>query len=227
MADLAPTVEQAVIEIDGGPSITCFFNPTTYTISKSNNYGPKTSPGRSMPKMQYTGGNPRELAFDLLLDNGEGARDIQSDVEALFKAMETPPVSAGGGSRTQREPPRITFRWGGTNSFVAGLKSLSAQYQRFDTTGTPTRIQLKVSLIQLEPASGKSGYGNGQGQNPTTRALPARSIRVVRDGDSLQSLAYAAYGDATAWRAIAAANGIDDPLSLRSGMRLAIPERSS
>ena len=47
---------------------------------------------------------------------------------------------------------------------------------------------------------------------------------VVSDGDSLPSIAYAAYGDATQWRAIAEANGIDDPLSLRRGLEPGDPE---
>ena len=46
---------------------------------------------------------------------------------------------------------------------------------------------------------------------------------VVRDGDSLQSIAYAAYGDPTQWRSIAIANGIDDPMRLRRGTALSIP----
>ena len=31
------------------------------------------------------------------------------------------------------------------------------------------------------------------------------------------------YGDSTRWRALAQANGIEDPLSLRPGARLSIP----
>jgi nucleoid-associated protein YgaU len=45
----------------------------------------------------------------------------------------------------------------------------------------------------------------------------------VRDGDSLPSIAYEAYGDATRWRVIAEANGIDDPMRLRRGSELTIP----
>jgi nucleoid-associated protein YgaU len=46
---------------------------------------------------------------------------------------------------------------------------------------------------------------------------------VVRDGDSLQSVAHNAYGDPTLWRRIAEANGIDDPLSIPRGTVLSIP----
>jgi len=48
-------------------------------------------------------------------------------------------------------------------------------------------------------------------------------VHTVQDGDSLPSIAYRAYGDATRWRAIADANEIDDPLRLRRGTPLMLP----
>ena len=64
------------------------------------------------------------------------------------------------------------------------------------------------------------------GQNPTTRGEVMRA-HVVRDGDTLQSIAFSAYRDATRWRAIAEANDIDDPLRLERGQALAIPRLES
>ena len=49
-------------------------------------------------------------------------------------------------------------------------------------------------------------------------------VHTVRDGDTLPSIAYDAYGDATRWRAIAEANGIDNPLHLRRGTLAGAPE---
>ena len=49
-------------------------------------------------------------------------------------------------------------------------------------------------------------------------------VHTVTDGDSLPSVAYKNYGDATRWRTIAEANGIDDPLSLRRGQPAVDPE---
>jgi nucleoid-associated protein YgaU len=45
----------------------------------------------------------------------------------------------------------------------------------------------------------------------------------VRDGDTLQSIAFAHYRDPTRWRRIAEANAIDDPMRLRRGASLTIP----
>ena len=61
------------------------------------------------------------------------------------------------------------------------------------------------------------------GQNPTTRAIAGLKVHTVTDGDSLQSVAYQNYGDATRWRKIAEANGIDNPFALRRGSQLTIP----
>jgi nucleoid-associated protein YgaU len=48
-------------------------------------------------------------------------------------------------------------------------------------------------------------------------------VHTVQDGDSLPSIAYMAYGDATRWRTIAEANHIDDPLHVRRGTPLTLP----
>jgi nucleoid-associated protein YgaU len=42
-------------------------------------------------------------------------------------------------------------------------------------------------------------------------------------GDSLASVAFKEYGDAAAWRALAAYNRIDDPLRCAPGTRLLLP----
>ena len=43
------------------------------------------------------------------------------------------------------------------------------------------------------------------------------------DGDTLASVAFAEYGDATMWRPLAAYNRIDDPLRCGSGTTLLLP----
>jgi nucleoid-associated protein YgaU len=65
--------------------------------------------------------------------------------------------------------------------------------------------------------------GETSGQNPTSGALAARSVRTVVSGDSLPSMAYREYGDPTLWRALAEANEIDDPMRLPVGVTLLVP----
>jgi nucleoid-associated protein YgaU len=62
------------------------------------------------------------------------------------------------------------------------------------------------------------------GQNPTSGGGPIERVRTIIAGDRLDLIAAEVYGDATQWRSIAAYNGIVDPLDLRPGTRLNIPQ---
>jgi nucleoid-associated protein YgaU len=216
-------LQSAQLEIEGDPTpLNCLFNPKEYTVTKANTWNAKPSAGVGLPKVQFGGGAPQEMSFDILLDDLEGSYDIGSDLDRLFLMMETDSKFATSKKNSAR-PPYVTFSWGSTNMFKAAVKSLSVQYLRFAGDGTPIRAQVKLALIQVEKNDSRSGRGPSPGQNPTTRATAGLTAYTVRDGDSLQSIAYASYGDATAWRAIAETNGIDDPLALRRGTRLSIP----
>jgi nucleoid-associated protein YgaU len=67
--------------------------------------------------------------------------------------------------------------------------------------------------------------GTYPAQNPTTGAGPNVRVWTVRPGDRLDWIAHKEYGDSTRWRPIAEANGIDDPIDLKSGQQLVIPPR--
>jgi nucleoid-associated protein YgaU len=53
--------------------------------------------------------------------------------------------------------------------------------------------------------------------------LPGRRAHTVTAGDSLARIATAQYGSPGRWRQIAAANGIEDPLRVRPGDRVYLP----
>ena len=105
-------------------------------------------------------------------------------------------------------PPFITFGWGKT-VFKGACTSLTCTYKLFQPDGEPVRADVKLSLTQAEPPT--------KGQNPTTRSTAGFGMHTVRDGDTLPSISFAAYGDATKWRLIAEANGVDNPLHLSRG----------
>jgi hypothetical protein len=218
--------ERASLKIEGdGTPIECWFNPKEYTIQKQNQWKVDPVVGTALPTAQFGGGQPRKLSLDLLFDGSDSSLDVAAVTARLFAAMEINKALGSGSGKNSGRPPMITFAWGTTTPFKAVADSLSVQYLLFKSDGTPIRAQAKLSLIQVEKAMDKSGGkgGSKKGGNPTTRALPGIGSHVVRDGDSLASIAYAHYRDPTRWRAIAEANAIDDPLRLRRGATLSIP----
>jgi contractile injection system tube protein/LysM domain-containing protein len=215
--------KKAELEIDGGETIAVLFNPTEYTITKTNTWNFKEVQGSSLPPPEFGGGNPREISLSLLLDNSvlDDSQSVKDITDKLFKMMEVGDGQPAGGTRSS--PPYVTFRWGAVDTFKAVCTSLTCAYQLFQPNGDPIRAEIKLDLKQAEPASTASSNSANLGQNPTTRALAGAGVHTVQDGDSLPSIAFRAYGDATRWRTIAEANGIDDPLHVRRGTPLMLP----
>jgi hypothetical protein len=202
--------QNAKLQIEGGDTITCAFNPETYTISKTNVWTYKPNQSKDWPDPEFGGGLPMTYKLSLLLDTSLQGSDqtIKDQANALMKAMH------GGGSA----PKFVIFSWGSTKLPKAAPLSISIQYALFAPNGDPMRAFVDLELAQAEDTSPA-----GQAQNPTTRGTAGLRSHIVQDGDSLHSIAYESYGDATRWRPIAEANDIDNPLALRRGSSLTIP----
>lgn len=214
---------KAELAIDGGETIPVLFNPTEYTITKSNNWTFDPVQGQSLPPPEFGGGQPREISLSLLLDNSllDGSRTVKQISDKLFRMMEVGDGRPPGGTRSA--PPFVTFRWGAVDTFKAVCTSLTVAYQLFEPNGEPIRASVQLQLKQAAQASTASAASANRPQNPTTRAIAGQGVHTVCDGDSLPSIAYRAYGDATRWRVIAEANDVDDPLRLRRGTPLVLP----
>jgi hypothetical protein len=215
---------KAEIDIDGGDAIPVLFNPTEYTITKTNTWNFKEVQGKSLPPAEFGGGNPRELSLSLLLDASllDGSASVKDMTDKLFKMMEVGDGQPAGSTRAA--PPYITFRWGAVDTFKAACTSLTVAYQLFRPNGEPIRADVKMQLKQAGEASTASSGSANKGQNPTTRGHGGLGVHTVQDGDTLPSIAYRAYGDATRWRVIAESNGVDNPFHLRRGTALTLPE---
>ena len=214
---------KAELHIDGGPIIKALFNPTELSITKANSWTVDAIKGTSFPKPKFGGGKPREMSVNLLLDESipNGGMSVKKMADELLKMMDVP--SGTGGGNAKAVPPHVTFKWGDVPSFKAACTSLTITFQLFKPNGTPIRADVKLALTQVEPASSASSNSASRPTNPTTRSDGGLGVHVVRDGDSLQSIAHRSYGDPNRWRMIAEANGIDNPLHLRRGTALDLP----
>jgi nucleoid-associated protein YgaU len=81
--------------------------------------------------------------------------------------------------------------------------------------GTPVRATADISLKEVPADLGP--------QNPTSGSIHARRTHLISEGDSLQSIANAEYGNPNLWRGLASFNEIDDPFRLVLGSRVLLP----
>lgn len=210
---------KAYLEGSDGNKVSCQFNPSTVRLSKHSTWTAHPARGAAKaPRPQFVGTGPETLTATLLFDSygmlGSQNYNVQSAVEQLFTWTCVPASSL---STTTPQPPTVTFYWGPFN-FVGLLIQVNAEYLMFSPAGSPQRATADITL-QKTP-------DDPQPTNPSSGGISGRRSALLGDCDSLATVAYAEYGDPALWRAIASANGIEDPARVPAGTALLVPPRT-
>jgi phage tail protein X len=190
------------------------FNPRELTLSKSAAWTRMSGRDnkRSGPP-QYNGPLPSKLTLEMFFDASDTQDgSVVKRVEQLFACC-VPTDSSF--QRKKGSPPWVLFRWGGLTGFLSYISSVSARYTLFTAGGVPVRAAVSVTLEELS--------GEAPRQNPTSGGLVPQRVHTTVEGDTLHAIAYREYGNPALWRAVAEANGIDDPMRLRPGIAVLLP----
>lgn len=196
-------------------AIECLFNPNEYTFSKKNTWSKKEVKGKNVPEIEFGGGDSMTLTMQLFFDTYATGEDVRDTTTKIWKLMNISD-SLTDKTSVKGRPPMVEFLWGSTWSFKAVITSLTQKFTMFRDDGTPVRATLDVTFMQA------SEEGKYPGQNPTTVGNPGYKRRLVKQGESLDLIAFEEYGDSNMWRLLADVNNIDDPKSLRPGQMLSI-----
>ncbi len=203
---------------DRANEVTCHFRPQEYTFVKQNNWNPNpttlTSDKPFVPPT-FKSSAPTTLTMELLFDTNEGAggQDVREITEKLAKMMRLKKQTGNSNARTG-EPPRVEFRWGTMWSFQAVITQMTQKFTLFKPDGTPVRARVTINFLQ---AADGMQY---PAQNPTSGGPYGHKVHIVKDGETIDWIAFEEYGDANVWRRLATANNLDDPTRLQAGQRL-------
>jgi nucleoid-associated protein YgaU len=196
----------------------------------------------SRPTASSNGGSPAGASPSIF--QGAAGSDI-SIREAILTGMTTKPrcdtllnwMSPGGGMlgalaggaisaisggkiNLATKLPPVTFTYGPPEMgfmYQTVVSSASIHYTRFTKEGIPVRAKVDLTLKEQPSLLGSLPT------NPTSGGLPGRSSHTVSAGENLQSVAVANYGTPALWRRIAETNDIDDPLRVRPGQGVYLP----
>jgi nucleoid-associated protein YgaU len=128
---------------------------------------------------------------------------------------------SGGRINLAVKPPTLVFQWGPPAiGFMMDcvLTAANIDFTRFDSSGIPTRM--KIASLELTEVPNPLLH---MLTNPTSGGVPGRESHRVIAGENLQTISERTYGSPQYWRAVADANGIDDPLRLRPGDLVYLP----
>lgn len=196
--------------------VDCKFNPKEYTFSKQNTWESATVMGQNVPKVEFSGGQAMTLQMELFFDTTDTGKDVRKEyTDKIWRLMM---IDAKSKDKAHKgRPPLCEFSWGTVWSFRAVITSISQKFTMFLANGTPVRSTLNVTFQQAEEE------GKYPGQNPTTQSRPGYRTRMVKQGETIDIIAFEEYGDPVHWRFLADANGLGDPMRLEVGQLLAIP----
>jgi hypothetical protein len=194
------------------------FNPNNYSLSKANQIAEAAIPGLNAPILQYVHGNTRTLDMELFFDTYEEGVPVTSDIvdgngctlsgtENIYKLLLIDPST--------HAPPICKVSWG-TFIFQAVLDHVNGKFTLFLSDGTPVRATLTVTFKEYIDVDALV-------RTQPTQSADHRKLRVMKSGDRLDNIAGEEYGDPENWRAIAAANHLDDPADFEPGDVLIIP----
>ncbi|MFF4369389.1 hypothetical protein [Streptomyces sp. NPDC001594] len=116
--------------------------------------------------------------------------------------------------------PTLTFMWGPPGmGFMYSVMLISAtiKYVRFNADAIPVRAKVTLQMTEQPSILGTLPT------NPTSGGLPDRAARTLIEGENLQAVALDGYGSPHAWRDIARINNIEDPLRVKPGRALYLP----
>jgi nucleoid-associated protein YgaU len=209
-----------------GRSLRVQFNPAEYTLTKGAQLAEIPIPGLDSPILQFVRGQAETMGFDLFFDStekgtGAEAEPVTTKTDAFYDLVKI--------EGDRHAPPIVLFAWGGDafpghrrpdsqqrHGFKGVVESVRQRFTYFSSLGLPLRATLTLSLKEYKTLDQQIAELNLRSPDHT-------KAHVVQAGESITRIAERTGGDPRDWRRIAEANGIDDPLALPPGQRLAIP----
>ena len=203
-----------ITNLSNNQSIEVQYNPKEFSISKSVSWTQDDVPRKDVSHWSFGGGHPATLNVDLTFDTTSTGDDVRTKyTDFLIGLLKIDENKRDDKGNVLGEPVDCRFAWGTFLSFIAVVEKVDLTFTFFLSDGTPVRAKAKVSLKQ------KKDETEHAPQNPTTRS-EARKTWIVREGETLDWIAYQEYGNPAYWRHIADTNDLANPRGLRSGQIL-------
>lgn len=206
-------------------TVTVQFNPETLSVS----YSTQKSGGdqRGGAALQFAGVATSKLTMDLWFDvtaldeTQEKYDDVRRMTDKVVYFI-TPSKELQDPKVQQPVPPGIKVQWG-KFIYEGIMDSLNQKLDYFSEDGRPLRAMLSIGItgmlvgLKAESAAGPASGDKSPGTKP---------LQLAKQNESIQKMA-SDIGHASDWKALAAANGIENPRFLEPGRFIDVRRASS
>lgn len=199
---------------DGGKPLALHYNPATLTMRTGATWQRRPTRGaKNSPEPEFTGAKPVTYIMDIVLDSVDDPG--RSVPDALVQLVTWTRSTATSREADVPSPPLLVLEWGGRSWGPLHIDRLKVDHTMFAPDGTPVRAKVNLRMTEHTLEPGRT--------NPTSGGPVGRKRAVVAGADDLAAVAQREYGDPGLWRAVADANGIDDPGRIPRGTALLLP----
>jgi len=207
--------EQDAQPVSDGRTLAVQFNPESLRLVYANSVDKPAATGSSA--MQYIASSSTKLDVELVFD--VSVDPDQSDVRKATENVHYFITPKKAEDPTKFVVPGVRFQWG-SFLFDGVVTTLSETLELFSQDGRPLRSKISLSFASQDikfriRGIAEASAGAGPGQQPH---LP------VKQGDSVQQLASQG-GRPGGWKALASANGIENPRLPQVGSLLSVKVR--
>lgn len=224
-------LEKAYLEVDKddsraankGKKLEFQFNPETIKVNRVQARTSTATQGLDTKKEDQNAAPQQDSTLvisNVIFDTYE-TKPFDSVYDKYIKMLEM----MGGYDQGKHAPAVLVFHWGkfseahkGNSKLKCKLDGFNVEYTMFLNDGTPVRAKCDLTL-----RLGLSGKEQQANSSTTSLSPDHAKLVTVKRGSTLADIAAAEYENPAEWRRIAAANNIDDPLSLIPGTKLIVP----
>jgi len=210
-------MEKAIFTTEMGNKFIVQFNPTDIQLSAKASWQEQEAQA-DVSLLEFKKVDPRTLSMNLIFDTTTNNADVRTSyvnhLMSVFLLKELPdqnPSHNQQGQGTMGPKKRnqlVRFDWS-SFSFFGALTSLDVKYTMFAENGQPVRAEVKLSMTEYTT---QASYQVGGSRHNIT--VPQVKLVQMQAGQTLSAMANAL---GTTAGALAAANGIADPLSVAAG----------
>src|SRR5688572_24075277 len=105
-------------------AIPVMFNPTGYSLTKTNQFAEIRIPGLPTTILQYVSGDAQTLSTELFFDTTDTGIDVRSRTAAIANLTRPDPITLA--------PPRVLLLWGSL-VFQCVLISVREEFEHFNS----------------------------------------------------------------------------------------------
>ena len=215
-------------------SIEALFNPNEFSLNRTVSWETQYAGGAEsgFSWQEFKSAAPKTLSINLFFDTYEarGGFSLASAAAqavpggSLFLSPDATSVTEYTDQMAElaelnqelHRPPMCKLTWGEYEVFRGVLNSLNMKFTMFMPDGMPVRATATCSFIEYAT--------EGVTRSRELHSADVHKTHIVRDNETLHTIAAHKYNNPALWRTIARANNIVNPRAVRPGMTLIIPK---